>query len=141
MYSRVIQLSSFPPCRLFQSIEQLPVLYSRSLLIIYFKYSSVYRSVSSSQCTILCLVCLMYLNVPLCSCDCQYFFLSITEWNSSFVNIPQSVWLLSCWRLNCFNLNCFHLGTLYWIGQKVHLGFSIRCYGKTSMTFLANPMH
>ena len=23
----------------------------------------------------------------------------------------------------------------YWVGQKVSLGFSIRCYGKTQMTF------
>ena len=28
----------------------------------------------------------------------------------------------------------------YWVGQKVHLGFSIRCYGKTQTNFLANTI-
>jgi len=28
----------------------------------------------------------------------------------------------------------------YWVGQKVPLGFSIRCYGKTLTDFLANPV-
>ena len=28
----------------------------------------------------------------------------------------------------------------YWVGQKVRLGFSIRCYRKTRMNFLANPI-
>ena len=26
------------------------------------------------------------------------------------------------------------------VGQKVHLGFSIKCYGKTQMNFLPNPV-
>ncbi|XP_022422539.1 centromere protein V-like, partial [Delphinapterus leucas] len=29
---------------------------------------------------------------------------------------------------------------LYWVGQKVCLSFSVRCYGKTQMNFLANPV-
>ena len=28
----------------------------------------------------------------------------------------------------------------YWSSQKVHLGFSVRCYRKTQMDFLANPI-
>ena len=28
----------------------------------------------------------------------------------------------------------------YWVGQKVHSGFSIRCYRKTQTKFLANPI-
>ena len=28
----------------------------------------------------------------------------------------------------------------YWVGQKVGLGFSIRCYGKTQTNFLAKPI-
>ena len=28
----------------------------------------------------------------------------------------------------------------YWVGQKVHLGFPIRCYGKIRTNFLANPI-
>ena len=27
-----------------------------------------------------------------------------------------------------------------WVGQKIHLGFSIRCYGKIWMNFLAHPV-
>ena len=30
---------------------------------------------------------------------------------------------------------------IYWIGQKVRLGFSISSYRKTQMNFLANPTH
>ena len=29
---------------------------------------------------------------------------------------------------------------IYWVGQEVHSGFSVRCYGKTQMNFLANPI-
>ena len=29
---------------------------------------------------------------------------------------------------------------LYWVGQKIHSNFSITCYGKTLMNFLANPV-
>ena len=29
---------------------------------------------------------------------------------------------------------------LYWVGQKVHLGFSVRCYVKTQVNVLANPI-
>ena len=29
---------------------------------------------------------------------------------------------------------------MYWVGQKVHLGFSLRCYGKTWTNLLANPI-
>ena len=32
-------------------------------------------------------------------------------------------------------------GHAYWVGQKVHSGFSIRCYGKTPTNFLANPIY
>ena len=28
-----------------------------------------------------------------------------------------------------------------WIGQRVHLGFSVTAYGKTLMNFLANLIH
>ena len=31
------------------------------------------------------------------------------------------------------------LRTLYWVGQKIWLGFPLRGYGKTQMNFLANP--
>ena len=37
------------PFKLLQNTEQFPVLYDRSLLVIYFKYSSVYMSISNSQ--------------------------------------------------------------------------------------------
>ena len=30
---------------------------------------------------------------------------------------------------------------IYWVGQKVCLDFSIRCYGKTWINFLANPIY
>ena len=29
---------------------------------------------------------------------------------------------------------------MYWVGQIVHLGFFIQCYGKTQMNCLANPV-
>ena len=29
---------------------------------------------------------------------------------------------------------------IYWVGQKVHSGFSVTSHGKTQMNFLANPM-
>ena len=29
---------------------------------------------------------------------------------------------------------------LHWVGQKVHVAFSVRCYAKTQMNFLANPI-
>lgn len=29
---------------------------------------------------------------------------------------------------------------LYWLGQKVHSGFSVRCNGKIQTNFLANPI-
>ena len=29
----------------------------------------------------------------------------------------------------------------YWVGQEVHLGFSVTSYGKTRTNFLANPVH
>ena len=28
----------------------------------------------------------------------------------------------------------------YWVGQKVRLGFSVRCYGETRMNFLTKPI-
>ena len=28
----------------------------------------------------------------------------------------------------------------YWVGQKVHSGFSVKGYGKTQTNFLANPI-
>ena len=34
----------------------------------------------------------------------------------------------------------FQKGNLYWLGQKVHLGFSIPCYRKTQTNFLANSI-
>ena len=30
---------------------------------------------------------------------------------------------------------------LYWVGQKVRSGFSVRSYGKTQTNFLANPIY
>ena len=30
---------------------------------------------------------------------------------------------------------------LYWVGQKVHLGFFVRCFGKIQTNFLANPIY
>ena len=32
------------------------------------------------------------------------------------------------------------LGSKYWVGQKVHLDFSLRCYGKSQTNLLANPI-
>ena len=32
-------------------------------------------------------------------------------------------------------------GYMYWVGQKVHSGFSVRCYGKTQTNFLANLIY
>ena len=29
---------------------------------------------------------------------------------------------------------------LHWVGQKVHLGFTVRCYAKTQMNFLVNQL-
>ena len=29
----------------------------------------------------------------------------------------------------------------YWVGQLDHLGVSVRCYAKTQMNFLANPIY
>lgn len=34
----------------------------------------------------------------------------------------------------------FIIKLFYWVGQKIHLGFSIRWYGKTWMNALANPI-
>ena len=31
-------------------------------------------------------------------------------------------------------------GYMYWVGQKVRLGFSVRCHRKTQKSFLANPI-
>lgn len=48
--------------------------------------------------------------------------------NSNDQNILQKLWLgafFKCW---------------YWVGQKVHSGFFVRCYGKLRRTFLANPV-
>ena len=36
--------------------------------------------------------------------------------------------------------NFFFLYDKYWVGQKVHLGFSVTSYGKTRTNFLANPV-
>ena len=35
----------------------------------------------------------------------------------------------------------FPLMVIYWVGQKVHLGFSIKSYGKAKMNILVNPIH
>ena len=32
-----------------------------------------------------------------------------------------------------------YLNLLYWVGQNVHSGFSVRCYRKTQMNISANP--
>lgn len=32
------------------------------------------------------------------------------------------------------------VGLKYWVDQKVHLGFSLRCYRKTQTDLLANPV-
>ena len=29
---------------------------------------------------------------------------------------------------------------MYWVGQKIHLGFPVRCYRKTQTNFLVNPI-
>ena len=56
VYSKVIQLymylfffKFFPHLGYYRILSRVPVLYSRSLLIIYFKYSRVYRSVLVAQ--------------------------------------------------------------------------------------------
>ena len=52
----------------------------------------------------------------------------------------------SCQHLVCGSLIlamqgvCSSLIIFYWVGQKVHLWFSIRSYRKTKMTFLASPV-
>ena len=33
-----------------------------------------------------------------------------------------------------------HNYNTYWVGQKVHLGFSVQSNGKTQMNFLTNPI-
>ena len=50
--------------------------------------------------------------------------------------------------LVCISLTVIHVHSLaicvlwiYWVGQKVHLHFSVTSYGKTQKTFLANPVH
>ena len=35
----------------------------------------------------------------------------------------------------------FPLMVIYWVGQKVCLGFSIKSYGKAKMNILVNPIH
>ena len=35
-----------------------------------------------------------------------------------------------------FLLTCF----IYWVGQRIHSGFFVRCYGKTQMDFFVNPI-
>jgi hypothetical protein len=29
----------------------------------------------------------------------------------------------------------------YWVGQKLHSGFTLRAYGKTRTNFFVNPKH
>ena len=34
-----------------------------------------------------------------------------------------------------------HIFFKYWVGQKIHLGFPVWCYGKTQVNFLANTIY
>ena len=41
-----------------------------------------------------------------------------------------------------FNLSvCICICTIYWVDQKVRMGFSVRCHGKTQTNFSANPIY
>ena len=44
---------------------------------------------------------------------------------------------VSSWETYTFILS---LGSSYWVGQKVHLDFSVPSYGKIRTNFLANPI-
>ena len=57
---------------------------------------------------------------------------SFPLWPSSFI--------LSGAISNCPLLSPRSVLDTYWVSQKVHLGFSARCYGKTWTHFLANPI-
>ena len=53
--------------------------------------------------------------------------------------------LIAIYTYICMCCTCMHIRLclckdlhMYWVGQKVHLGFSIRCYGKAGVKFLAN---
>lgn len=62
--------------------------------------------------------------------SCRIYFLGLRcrEWKAGIVRVMLSFifWVQS--YVNC------------WVDQKVHLGFSIRCLGKSLMKFLANSI-
>ena len=49
--------------------------------------------------------------------------------------------LLSFHYVPHIQLEALEMNGIYWVGQKVHSCFSIRCNGKTQTNFLANPLH
>ena len=53
------------------------------------------------------------------------------------LGVPLSFFI--CFSL-CPSLPLTMPWAYYWIGQKVHLRFPIRCYDKTQTNFLANPI-
>ena len=46
------------------------------------------------------------------------------------------------WSITVFyiSLHFCQICLMYWVGQKVHLGFSLKLYGKIHTKFLANPI-
>ena len=69
-----------------------------------------------------------------CVISCQYFLL-VCHLSSDFIMV-----VFFSHAKFCFVLNVVERWVLYWVGQKVHLGFSIRCYRKNWKTSLANPV-
>lgn len=64
--------------------------------------------------------------------------------SKSSLGIP-SIPPLNLQTYNCRNLHLFSYSIIlffmyYWVAQKIHSGFSKRCYGKSQMKFLANPV-
>ena len=55
--------------------------------------------------------------------------------------LPQCEDLIYCGGCNLLSTFSFlFVSPLYWVDQKVHSGFSIRCFGKTQMNFLADAI-
>ena len=62
------------------------------------------------------------------------------RWSVPLVLIAVYTYLDICMGSTCMHIRlriCKDLH-MYWVGQKVHLGFSVRCYGRARMKFLAN---
>ena len=59
-------------------------------------------------------------------------------------NIQHYLLLISlssiCLIFQCINVTSVLDSAKYWVSQKVHSGFSVRCYGKPQMNSLANPI-